>query len=68
MLLYSNVFLSACKVPFFPEGCWMLVSDIFVLVEDKIVTFGEVQTDADYLDGIEVLRLAVECCWGYGWI
>lgn len=40
----------------------MLMSDIFVLVEDKIVTFGEVQTDADYLDGIEVLRLAVECC------
>lgn len=40
----------------------MLVSDIFVLVEDKIVTFGVVQTDADYLDGIEVLRLAVECC------
>lgn len=29
----------------------MPVSDVFVLVEEKIVTFGEVQTEVDYLDG-----------------
>lgn len=62
MLPYHNVFLSACKVPFFPEGSWVPVSDIFVPVEGKTVTFGEVQTEADYLEGIEVLKLPVECC------
>lgn len=38
------------------------MSDIFVLVEGKTVTFGEVQGELDYLDGIEALKLAVECC------
>lgn len=41
----------------------MLMSDIFVLVKDKIVTFGEVQTDADYLDGIEVLSGTLLRIW-----
>lgn len=40
----------------------MPVSDIFVPVEGKTVTFGEVQTEADYLEGIEVLKLPVEHC------